>query len=409
MKILNKIFKAAILLAIISGCSLLSCKKFLDKKNDASLVVPNTLADMQALLDAQTMNLIRTPCYGEVSSDEYFLKPETYHAMDNGNQKRYTWRYYFFGTSNDWSSCYTPVYVSNLVLEMTKNITRTKKNAESWDNIKGSALFYRSYYFLSLLWNYAKAYDSATAGNDLGIALRLTSNFNVLSTRASNEDCYNKIIEDTKASISLLPPLPQHLLRPSKAAAYGLLARCYLSMRQYNNALLYADSCLQITDNLINYNSDEDIDVSNPINPVFKRFNKETIFYTEMNYNFYFYVTSGDSRIDTSLIQLYSPDDMRLVNFYSKNSDNFYSFTGSYSGNNYTMFSGIATDEMYLTRAECYIRKGEINKGLNDINTLLETRYKEGTYVPYEETSQQEALHLILEERRTELVMRGLR
>jgi tetratricopeptide (TPR) repeat protein len=292
---------------------------------------------------------------------------------------------------------------------MLKDITRTKENSESWDNIKGSAMFYRSYYFLCLLWNYAKAYDSTTAGKDLGIALRLTSNFNVPSTRASNKECYNQIINDTKASLSLLPPLSQHTFRPSKAAAYGLLARCYLSMRQYDKALLYADSCLRITDNLMNYNSDQEIDVSNPINPVFKRFNKETIFYTEMNYYFYFYITSGDSRIDTSLIQLYSSDDMRLLNFYSKNSDSFYSFTGSYSGNNYTMFSGIATDEMYLTRAECYIRKGEINKGLNDINTLLETRYKESTYVPYEETSQQEALNLVLEERRKELVMRGSR
>lgn len=398
-----------ILLAIISVAVSSSCKKFLDKKNNASLVVPTTLADMQALLDAETMNELRTPCYGEVSSDEYFLKPDTYSSLDLGNQKRYTWRYYFFGTGNDWSACYTPVYTSNLVLDMIKNISRTENNQQRWDNVKGSALFYRSYYFLCLLWNYAKAYDNTTASNDLGIALRLTSNFNVPSIRSSNEECYQQIISDTKAAIPLLPSLPLHPFRPSKAAAYGLLARCYLSMRQYSNALLYADSCLQLKGGLMNFNADPEIDVSNLDHPVFKRFNKETIFYTEMNFYFYFYITAGDSRIDTSLMQAYAPEDLRLSNFYQRNNDSYHSFTGSYTGSSYTMFSGIATDEMYLIRAECLVREGKIQKGLADINTLLETRFKESSFIPYTADTQQEALTLVLEERKKELVMRGLR
>src|SRR6185312_8637460 len=117
-----------------------------------------------------------------------------------------------------------------------------------------SALFFRAYYFGQLAWVYAKAYDKSTAGKDLGIALRLTSDFNVTSTRATVEETYQKIVADAQESVMYLPELPEHPYRPSKAAAYGLLARTYLSMRQYDSAFRYADLCLGLQNSLLNYN-----------------------------------------------------------------------------------------------------------------------------------------------------------
>lgn len=387
-----------------------SCNKYLDKKFNSSLVTPSTLSDLQALLDdAGNMNQQRTACFGEVSCDEYFLRPADYDGLDNGNQKRYTWRYYFFGTGNDWSACYLPIYNTNLVLDLIKNIPPNSANQEAWNNVKGSALFYRSYYFLQLLWDYAKTYDSTTADKDLGIALRLTSDFNTPSVRASNQQSYQRVIEDTKASIPLLPATPRQVMRPSKAAAYGLLARCYLSMRDYNSALLYADSCLQIKNSLMDYNGDAEIPTGITANVPFTQFNKETIFYTEMNSYFYIYLTSITSRMDTSLLKLYDQNDLRLPAYYSVNTDGYRSFKGSYTANNYIMFSGIATDEMYLTRAECYIRENQLQKGLDDLNTLLAKRYSTGTFSPLFISSQQAALDTVLLERRKELVMRGMR
>jgi hypothetical protein len=46
---------------------------------------------------------------------------------------------------------------------------------------------------------------------------------------------------------------------------------------------------------------------------------------------------------------------------------------------------------------------------MQDVNTLLKNRYKTGSFQYYSAASQQEALQLIIEERKKELVFRGLR
>jgi hypothetical protein len=73
------------------------------------------------------------------------------------------------------------------------------------------------------------------------------------------------------------------------------------------------------------------------------------------------------------------------------------------------MFSGLATDEVYLIKAECLARTGNYTQAMNVLNQLLVTRYKSGTFVPIVAANAQEALDTILAERRKELPFRGLR
>lgn len=80
---------------------------------------------------------------------------------------------------------------------------------------------------------------------------------------------------DAKQSMEYLPNLPEHPMRPSKAGAYGLLARTYLSMRQYDSAYKYADLSLQLKNTLLDYNSAS----VNPNSDVpFQPFNEEINF-----------------------------------------------------------------------------------------------------------------------------------
>lgn len=401
--------KNKLIILIFIAIAINSCNKYLDKKNNTSLLVPSSLADLQAILDnVSQMNQLLTPSLGEASSDDYFLESTVYNGLILGDQKNYTWRYYFFATQNDWSFGYKPVYNANLALDLLKDIGRNAQNATAWDNVKGSALFYRSYNFLNLLWNYAKAYDSSTADKDWGIALRLTSDFNVPSTRATNKQSYQQVINDTKVAIPLLPDYPQVVTRPSKGAAYGLLARCYLSMRDYSDALLYVDSCLQLDNQLMDLNGDADIPSGISASYPFKKFNKETIFYSEINAVVSIYLTYKKGRIDTTLYSFFQPNDLRKSAFFYPNNDGYQQYKGGYTGS-LASFSGIAVDEMYLTRAECYVRTGQVQKGLDDLNTVLDKRYKSNSFLPYNNLTKTEALDTVLMERRKELVMRGLR
>src|SRR3546814_17453648 len=94
--------------------------------------------------------------------------------------------------------------------------------------------------------------------------------------------------------------------------------------------------------------------------------------------------------------------------FFRKNEDGTMYFRGSYHQSS-VPFSGLATDEVYLIRAECYARTGNVAAAMEDVNTLLEKRWKAGTFFPFSAQTAEEALSFILKERRKELVLRGLR
>jgi hypothetical protein len=73
------------------------------------------------------------------------------------------------------------------------------------------------------------------------------------------------------------------------------------------------------------------------------------------------------------------------------------------------VFSGIATDEMYLIKAECLARAGKVDEGIQTLNALLIKRWKTGTFVPFVAANVNDAMTKILKERRKELVFRTLR
>lgn len=387
----------------------ISCKKFLNNKQDKSLIVPSSLFDLQAILDGNTMTIAATPSMGEISCDDYFVPISTFNKLNVAELNYYTWQYYFFATGNDWSNGYARIYNANLCLDILKDIERTNSNSKSYDNIHGSALFFRSYYLLWLLWDYSKAYDKSTANSDLGIILRTSSALEGPTQRATVQECYQLIIKDLKTAIQLLPITPLNNRRPSKIAAYGLLTRCYLSQNDYANALLNADSCLNLNNSLLNYNDPKDfingLDATKP----FSADNKEIIFYSDFNNSNSGIYRTSKSRIDSILINNFNSDDLRLKAYFKINKDGYYQFKGSYGLTTNSTFSGIAVDEILLSRAECYIREENIQKGLMDLNRLLTTRYKTNSFIAYKNLTKDSALNEVLKERRKELILRGLR
>ncbi|MEJ8802139.1 RagB/SusD family nutrient uptake outer membrane protein [Pontibacter sp. H249] len=385
-------------------CAATSCESFLDERPDKALVVPATLQDLEALLDDHAVIANNYPSMTEVSADNYYLTDADWAGLPEEEYRRaYTWEKdrVFIPSRNDWYFAYRSVYSANTVLETVGKIQRTPAEAARWDNVKGQAMFVRASSFLqaALLW--APVYRENTAATDLGIPLRLDTDFNKPSVRSSVQQSFQRIIKDLKAASPLLPVTPVHVIRPSRPAAYGLLARTYLYMGNYPLAEAYADSSLQLNAMLMNYNS-LNATASFPI----ARYNPEVILHSlfmSLNPS----LAISRARIVPELYGSYDANDLRKSVFFRSNGDGSFAFKGSYS--NSGLFGGIATDELYLTRAEARARQGKIPEALGDLNTLLATRWKEGTFVPLTTDDQAEALQLILQERRKELVMRGLR
>lgn len=392
------LFVAATLLCMAS------CKKMLDEKPDKKLVIPSTLPDLQAILDNINMIVTNDPYSDELSSDNYYLLTSYWQTLVDYDRNAYTWQKEnsIVSNTNEWSLLYTKVYCANTVLEALPGIERTALNHVEWDNIKGQALVIRGKAFLQgvLLWS--PAYDAATAANDMGIPLRLSTNFAEPSLRPSVEEVYKRIIADLQAALPLLPPKGAGITRANKAATYGFLARTFLSMRDYNKAGLYADSALQLNSALLDYNS---LNAGATFTIPVPQSNPEVCIYTS-SYNAALNI--NNAKVDTLLYSSYNSNDYRKTVLFKTNADGTVNFRGSYVGTTGN-FSGMATDEIYLVRAECAARAGNTTAALADLNNLMKKRWKTGLFVPFTAGSATAALNIILTERRKELLFRGLR
>jgi hypothetical protein len=393
-----------ILLAILlANIFMPSCKTYLDVKPDKKLVQPSSLQDAQALLDNYFLNSTYS-MLGPEGDDDYYLLDVDFNRMPAPVQQRYTWQEGAIVNDYDWSNFYSNVLFANMALETVQQVSMNSENKNSWQQLKGAALFFRAYNLYWAAMYFTVPYDEAIAATMPGIPLRLTSDVNEQLSRGTLAQTYDRIIGDIAQSIPLLPNAIDPVSRPSKAAAYGFMARVYMSMRNYTKAGMYADSCLTLKSDLLNYNN-----VDTTTKTPFKNFNKEVIFHSEGYASRATY--SPTAKTDTVLYAQYEAGDLRRPIFFAANSNGTHSFKGSYAGSNYydVPFNGIATDEMLLVRAECFARNNDLTKALADLNTLLITRYVSGTYIPKNSSSQQAVLQMILTERRKELVGRGLR
>lgn len=397
----NSIIPFFLILSIIS----LDCKKFLDEKPDKALAVPKTLKDAQALLDnVSVMNTGISSAIGEGSSDNYYLTNANWETLSSeANKSIYIWgeEIIYDAYPNEWANIYRVINVANVALETVAEIQKTSSNRLEWENVKGVALFYRANSFLSLVSNWGKGYDPVKSKTDLGVPLRLSSDFNVPSVRATVFECYEQIIADLAQATELLPGNIVHVLRPSRPAAFALLARAYLSMGKFGDAGKAADSCLRYFNQLLHYK-----DVNRTATYPFTQFNREVIFHTVVALPQH--LNNTRAVIDSNLYSSYDATDIRRTAFFKSNNNGTYGFKGSYNGS-VILFDGIACDEVYLTRAECYARNGNLVDALNDLNTLLLNRYDVNTYINYSSNNQQEVINKILLERRKELLMRNIR
>lgn len=407
-----KISALIVLLASMILCA--ACKKdWLDAKPNKALVVPSTVADYQALLDntnnggGQSMN-INYPTLSMVGDGDYYITDATYNNLGyQAEQGAYVWAatadFYDGQPSQDWIYAYNRILNANVVLDGIPSLNINASTQAAFNNVKGSALFFRSYDFFNLSQQYCKVYNASTANTDLGVPLRLSSNVNLTVKRASVQQTYDQIIKDLQTAVPLLPATPLYPTRPSKPAVYGLLARVYLAQENYNKALLYADSCLQLQSGLMDFNQ-----LTPTLYAPFQQFNKEVVF----SAMFAGYASLSPKRtmiVDSNLFKSYNANDLRLIFYFFKNNNGSTAFQGSYFGYVGEFFAGIATDEMYLTRAECYARTGNTNAALKDLNTLLQNRYKTGTFTNLTAANADAALALIVAERRKELCFRNLR
>ena len=403
-----KNFKKITICLLLSFPLLVSCEKsFLEAKPDKSLIIPAELSDFQALLNNyQVMNF--SGFLTATAVDDIYTTNAGYTAALELIRNAYIWKEGdMYGTSNvgDWNTPYQTIYYANVVLDGLSLMEAKVENQKEADRLQGQALFYRAFSFYSLAQQFAKPYNSANQKSP-GIPIRLKANVQIKSVRGTLEQTYNQILEDLLAAELLLPLTVSYKSMPRKDACLALLARVYLTMQNYPKALEYADKCLQINSQLLNYNNLV-LTSARPFPVSFKDQNNEVLFSNSL-ISAGFLTSPTTTLINTDLYNSYRPDDLRRTAFFTTNANGVI-FKGNYSGSG-GVFSGLALDEVYLIRAECQARLGNIQLAMNDLNTLMRNRWNNKVPYPvFTAIDAKDALRQILTERRKELVYRNTR
>lgn len=399
---MNIRFVLGSLLLMVFSCW--GCNKFLDAKSDMSLAIPNTVKDLQAIMDFELYNIRGYPVSGDVASDYYYMTDVNVNAVNttfqdiyllNGNET----------VAADWTETYKKVMYANVVLDLIDDAKLDGLTERDRDRVKGSALFQRGWNFYWLATLFSPAYVEGTADQLLGIPLRTSPDINISYARSTLKETFEQIVSDLSKSSRLLPDVPINSTRPSRPAAFAALARTYLYMGNIESAFLYADSCLSIKSDLMDY-GEMDKDSSTP----FPSMNKEVILHNTLASSGGIF-TGTRAVLDTVLWKSYQEGDYRKEVLYRQNeTTGGYNFKGNYSGPiNIYPFCGLATDEIFLIKAECAARLNRLELAKASLRELLENRYKPGS-LPNMELDQQGLVAFVLEERKKELAFRfGIR
>ncbi|MFD2593828.1 RagB/SusD family nutrient uptake outer membrane protein [Sphingobacterium griseoflavum] len=387
-----------IIYLLLASLACAACSNYLDMKPDAGLSTIETPADLRALLDNEFVMSVQTIA-GEEMADNYFTLDQTWNASTIENvRNRYIWQI----TENDgvdWIGMYEEIYYANVVLERLESL-RPAPDVESYNEIRGAALYYRGLAFSELLLLYAMPYRHGADGSGLGVPLRISADLNQFFPRASISESYDRVFADLEEAAALLPITTAALTRPSRLAAWGMMARVAFDIGDYERAFRLSEQLLQHKSDLMDYGQ-----VNPAVAVPFQALNSEVVHLTYRGGGF---LAQSRGIVDPELYASYSEGDYRKSLFFALHANGHRVFRGSYTETNLMQFTGISTAEMLLTHMEAALRTGRLAEARMRLPDFLQARYAPNAQ-PSSNGEAAELLALVQAERRKELIFRNRR
>ncbi|NJX16057.1 RagB/SusD family nutrient uptake outer membrane protein [Tamlana crocina] len=400
---------------VLTGCTR---DNFLDFQPKGK-VIPSKIEEFRALLDQvePDPNVNFTQGFGThhdftiIASDNYLLTEQVRASFGISPEEI---NLYLFkeqistenGDDNNWIRYYNQIYVANVVLEGLKTVENGTPEAIA--EVKADASLQRAFAYFNLVNIYSVHYNPETADTDLGVPIRDGIELEGADfTRASVAEIYDLILNDINNNIEALPDLqPANLsFRPSKAGAYAFLARVLIYQAKYEEALEAANKGLALKNSLRDINND-------PVDP--RDANVLAYPLAVQDEQLIWFKDSGGFTLVTTpeFYGLYDDNDQRKKWFADARTYFFAEIDNpvfvAHRANNNTNVS-LTTADLYLMRAECYARLGDIELANKDLNTLRVNRFKTGAYVPVDITDQDNLIAFVKDEIRREKAMSTLR
>ena len=369
-----------------------SCNKFLEVK-PKGVILPETVSDYEGLLNSSSLT-------------ETFPSHILYFADDVQGQFRITDRssaanaYYWKNQLEQnaevsppiWGLLYRSIYNTNIIIRYVEEATEGSDQQKK--QLLGEAMAIKADCYFNLLTTYAKAYDASSASTDPGLPLVTTTDVTEKTPeRSSVAATIDEIISLLKQAADYLPSASISRIRANKYAAYAILARVYLYMHDMENASLYAGKALEADHELLDYNN----------------YTRETLPAAEASPETIWMRLSDDWGLPAfmiysdDLLQYFGDDDLRIPMFRRDPLP----ITRTYANGNPGF--GPSFPEMYLIVAEAAAKQGHTQQAIDLLNMLREKRIRIDMYTELSAGTPEEALDMVMAERRREMAFSGQR
>ncbi len=344
-----------------------------------------------------------------------------------------------------YAGLYSIISNCNFYLERINEVMAAQtddENITSLEQYTGEVYAIRALAYSELVKNYCKAYDPATAKEELGMVIRRKYSEKEPARRASLYDTYQFILEDLAKAEELLDEDNDEYSAAfiTKGAAHALHARVALNMQNWEDAIEYSSKLIDhengayalspanvsYTSNMSYFDYMWQYDVGTEIiwrlgfittsyggalGQVFLNFNNDYMYYYPD------YVPAQ------WVLDLYSSSDMRYGSYFANFATGYdhnltWPLLVKYYGNQDFISSALIYHvsmpkpfrlaEQYLIRAEAYCRQESPNYALaaKDLTTLRENRFSQGGSVSL---TADNYIQAISDERVRELYMEGFR
>ena len=347
---------------ILICLTLFSCDDYLDIQPKGQLI-PKTAEEYDYLLNGYD---IKTTPNLQYSFSPYFV-PFNYNTLTDNWKKAYRFKEY---TSNeaeddwDWNSAYKVIFICNTVINGVKEL---EQDSEA-KRVIAEAKLHRAYIYFILTNLYALQYNEATASSALAVPIVNDANFENKPTRATVAQVYKLILDDVNESIEFLPKQQRNRVRPSQAAAYGLLSRVYLYQKDFINAEKYAKESLKLYNKIHDFNSGW--------YPAYLEQNTELTWAKSANSMSPLFWMTAMTKFKGALKPRFENGDLRIMpsKFVPFGVDLwFFEMSNRYAG--------VGVPELHLTIAECRARENDIQGALAPLNHIRKFRFSEADYI----------------------------
>lgn len=430
------------LTCLTSGILLSGCDDFLDLKpkgkeiptrfDHFSGLLNNTMFSNLSIVEQRANGSTSPgtePFYMMYMGDELIADETSFASMDRVAANAFRYEADLFNVedhSAEWNAAYQQIYSYNVIVNGVMDSEGS--TTEEKTKILSEARVGRAYLHFLLAQFFSKPYNEATAATDLCVPIvtKATSserNF----TRATVKEVYDFVLSELEEACPLLESRTMHRQRIYRAAGYYMLGKVYWMMGKYDKAVTALTAAETATRNssvelrLFDYNTKLADWGYNPAMAAlwgllgsyptnFDDSNTEVICNKQINIMLLtFAIYPPAVYVKPEYMNLYQENDLRRAFFHNV----------SYAGQAFPYYKRIqhmvyslAGDmpDLYLMLAESKARTNDLDGARADLLTLRKNRMPEAdAAVPAEVDSRDKLVRFIVDERKREYMMTGIR